>query len=98
MDNVACYGSEDKLIDCTYHTDTTEDDHSNDIWINCNVTGASKPATTTNIDPSDESTSITPMITLVVGLIGLNLSILVVIFLVGYIVCRRNSKPHTVGM
>ena len=25
MDNVACYGSEDKLIECSYHTDTTED-------------------------------------------------------------------------
>ena len=31
MDNVACYGSEDKLADCNYHTDTTEDKHKNDI-------------------------------------------------------------------
>jgi hypothetical protein len=110
VNNVACYGSEDKLIDCNYHTDTTEDDHSNDIWINCNVTGASKTAThatsdtTEFISPSadtltDESTScsVTPMITLVVALIGLNLSILVIIFQIGYIVYRRYTKPHTCG-
>lgn len=35
MDNVACLGSEDKLIDCTYHTDTSEDDHSADIQVHC---------------------------------------------------------------
>ena len=38
MDTVACYGIEDKLIDCTYHTDTNEDKHVNDIWINCAAT------------------------------------------------------------
>ena len=31
MDHVACFGFEDKLIDCSYHTDTSEDDHSADI-------------------------------------------------------------------
>jgi hypothetical protein len=149
VNNVACYGSEDKLIDCTYHTDTTEDDHSNDIWINCNVTGTITPktvtdnvtdasktathatsdttefispsadtltngstscsvtpmitlvvaATTTNVDPSAKTTAdeSTTKITLVVGLIGLNLSILVIIFQIGYIVYRRYTKPHTCG-
>ena len=109
MDNVACYGSEQKLIDCTYHTDTTEDRHSNDIWINCNVTHTSKPATlatsdtTEFINPSadtmtDESTSTTPIIALVVALLGLSISILVILFLIGYIVYRFKSKPHTTNM
>ena len=102
MDNVACYGSEDKLIDCTYHTDTTEDDHSNDIWINCNVTGTSKTATFDIISPSaktvtDESTNITPIIGLGVAFLGLSITILVIIFLIGYIVCRCKSKPHTIS-
>ena len=35
MDNVACYGSEDKLIECSYNSDTTEDTHDDDIWIDC---------------------------------------------------------------
>ena len=46
MDNVACYGSEDNLIDCGYHTDTTEDEHSHDIWINCDTTKQSSDQTT----------------------------------------------------
>ena len=37
MGYVGCYGSEDKIIDCSYHTGTTEDDHSNDVWINCDT-------------------------------------------------------------
>ena len=32
---MACYGAEAKLIDCSYHTDTAEDDHSEDIWVRC---------------------------------------------------------------
>ena len=35
MDTVACYGSESRLIDCSHHTDTSEDSHSDDIWIEC---------------------------------------------------------------
>ena len=46
MDHVACYGSEDKLIDCNYHTDTTEDEHSHDIWINCDTADQSSDQTT----------------------------------------------------
>ena len=38
MDNVACYGSEDKLIDCSYHTtDTKKHQHDEDIWIKCGI-------------------------------------------------------------
>jgi hypothetical protein len=107
MDNVACYGSEDKLIDCTYHTDTTEDRHSNDVWINCNVTGASKPATQATSDtieftnPSakivtDESTTIPSIFGLGLALIALSITILAIIFLIGYIIVyRHKNKPHT---
>lgn len=35
LDTVACYGSEHNLIDCSYHTDTSEDQHSQDIWVTC---------------------------------------------------------------
>ena len=35
MDNVACFGSETKLTECTHHTDTIEDDHSEDVWVKC---------------------------------------------------------------
>ena len=41
MDNVGCHGTEDRIIDCAYHTDTSEDRHSGDIWIECDT--ASKP-------------------------------------------------------
>ena len=35
MDNVACYGSEEKLLDCAHDTDTIEDVHNNDVWVKC---------------------------------------------------------------
>ena len=35
MDNIGCQGTENKLIECGYHTDTSEDSHSGDIWIDC---------------------------------------------------------------
>lgn len=35
MDHVGCYGLEAKLVDCSYSTDTSEDDHSEDIGVQC---------------------------------------------------------------
>lgn len=37
LNNVACFGSETKLTECSYHTDTNADKHSEDIWVNCNI-------------------------------------------------------------
>ena len=59
MDNVACLGSEDKLIDCTYHTDTSEDDHSADVRVHC------KPST----NPMQGSTSTISVVALTLALI-----------------------------
>ena len=84
MDNIACYGSEDKLTDCNYRTDTMEDDHINDIWINCDVIGSST---------NKQST-----VALAVSLVGLGISVLVIgflIFLIGYILCRHKNRACT---
>ena len=35
VDIVACYGPESKLTECSYHTDTSEDDHDKDVWVKC---------------------------------------------------------------
>ena len=86
MDNVACYGSEDKLIDCTYHTDTTEDNHINDIWIECNVTVSGMNGNSNNNAPS--------MVALAMSLIALGISILVFVLLLGYLVYRHKSNTH----
>ena len=51
MDNIGCQGTENKLIECGYHTDTSEDSHSGDIWIDC-----SDSSTATN-DESKSSSS-----------------------------------------
>ena len=50
MDNVACYGLEDKLIHCSFDTDTSEDDHINDVWVNCNITGMKEETTSETTD------------------------------------------------
>ena len=91
IDNVACYGNEDKLIDCTYHTDTSEfeDDHSDDIWLDCkNSTTTSTDSTTTEssgqagspaTDQNEQSISTLSIVALVVALIAVGISILVII-------------------
>ena len=76
MDNVACFGSEDKLIDCSYHTDTTEDDHSNDIWINCDTTEQS------TTEQSTDQSQLTAIAGLGLSLILLVINIVVIVFLV----------------
>ena len=44
MDNVGCYGTENRLIDCAYNTDTREDTHTGDVWIDCSgYKSTSKP-------------------------------------------------------
>ena len=110
MDDVGCYGSEDKLIDCTYHTDTTEDEHINDVWITCNAneqaTQATFDATQATFDAtsssankeSTESTSTISVVVLAVVVIVLGISILVIIFLIGYIVCRHKRQSLSSGM
>ena len=45
MDNVACYGFESQLLDCNYHADTSEDEHSEDIWVNCGAKDSSDDST-----------------------------------------------------
>ena len=35
MENLACFGTEEKLIDCAHDTDTIEDVHDNDVWVKC---------------------------------------------------------------
>ena len=94
MDNVACYGTESKLIDCTYHTDTSEDKHSEDIWINCApVNNAPTTHPTQDITAAtDKQLHTTSTASLVVAVIALGISILVVIFLIGYTYKCQNKK------
>ena len=93
MDNVACYGSEDKLIDCSYHTDTTEDNHNNDIWIECDVTDT----VITLANTSGSLNNTTTMVALAMSAIALGIGILVIVFLTGCQVCRHKSKTHMNG-
>ena len=87
MDNVACYGSEDKLINCTYHTDTTEDDHSNDIWINCDTIEQS-----TTEQSSDQSTA---KAALSISLVLLVFFIIVIVILITIAVLLYKHKSGT---
>ena len=88
LDNVACHGTEDKLIDCTYHTDTSEDSHSDDIWIDCSNTSI-KAETNSNDGIASGKVSDTGLI---VAMVALILSISVIVALVGYIMCTRQSR------
>ena len=35
LDGVTCTGSESRLLDCSYGTDTSEDSHSEDVGVRC---------------------------------------------------------------
>ena len=37
MDDVACTGSESRLIDCVYDNDTNEDTHAEDAGVRCKL-------------------------------------------------------------
>lgn len=57
MDSVGCYGSEAKLIECSYHMDTSEDSHSGDVWIDCSTRSSSEPdGSSDNDDQSNDHT------------------------------------------
>ena len=92
LDNVACHGTEDTLINCTYHTDTSEDSHSEDIWIDCSPTPTT-PMAPTNAALVTENESNTELIVAVVALV---FSIIVIAFLVGYILWRKRSKKRAI--
>ena len=71
MDNVACYGSEEKLIDCSYRTETSEGGHGDDVWIKCEITSptadiSKEPELTPmsssdHLSPTSNSDHLTPM-------------------------------------
>ena len=94
MDNVACHGTEDKLINCTYHTDTSEDSHSEDIWIDC-----SSSSSINSIESQNSSDMESELDTgIIVAAVALILSIIVVISLVGYIICKKQSKTQQIRL
>ena len=95
LDNVACHGTEDTLLNCTYHTDTSEDSHSEDIWIDCSPTPTTPmaPMAPTNAALVTENESHTELIVAVVALV---FSIIVIAFLVGYILWKKRSKKRAI--
>ena len=72
MDNVGCYGSESKLIECSYdytyifynfyHPNISEDDHSEDIWVNCGA-GAEETSSPDSSSSSGAEETSSPDIT-----------------------------------
>ena len=113
MDNVACYGNESKLIDCTYHTDTSEDEHSEDIWINCGMPAPTSistrisdcrtttssptldPPTSTNEKLDQTSHATISTVSLVVAFTALCISVLVIVFLIGYITVYKHKEKNS---
>ena len=90
MDNVACYGSEDKLIECNYHTDTSEDDHSEDIWINCDA-GAEGTSSLENNGGSGQSSS---SVVLLAILLCISILVIIAIVVVAFLVYNRLNKRN----
>ena len=95
MDNIGCQGTENKLTECGYHTDTSEDSHSGDIWIDCSdssITTNDESKSSSNDDAALEARTNAALALAVVTLIGF---ILLVISLV--ICTKHRQKMKWVG-
>ena len=88
IDNVACYGSDDKLIDCAYLTDTSEDSHNNDVSIDCS--GSNSESGGGN-DSGDSYVGQGTNTGLTVAIVALIVSILVAMGLTLYILCTKQT-------
>ena len=87
MDNVACYGSESKLVDCTYNTDTSEDEHSEDTWINCGTIATD----TTSTDTSTPASTI--VLAVLFGIMSV-IGIIIISLLLGWLVYKHKNKKE----
>ena len=92
MDNVACYGPETKLIECDYHIDTSEDDHSEDIWINCGA-GAEGTSSLENNGGSGQSSSSASVVVLAI-LLCISILVIIAMVVVAFLVYKRLNKRN----
>ena len=84
MTLVACYGSEERLIDCSYHEFTDSKDDSMDIGINC---GSSESSAAGLSSESTASLSIAVIIAIAF--------IILIAILIAVFVLRRKKKKYT---
>ena len=97
MDNVACHGTEERLTDCSYHTDTSEDRHWADIWIECNADSKVDETKSDGNTPAPlERESGKSQGGLGVGIVALLISILLVVVVVGYILYTKQRRIRRV--
>jgi len=94
MDNVACFGSEAKLINCSYHSDTSEDDHSADVLVHCALESETitPDSQITTVDTARQESVLTvSVVSLSVALI---ICVVVVVFGMIYIIhkCQKYKK------
>ena len=106
MDNIGCYGTEVKLIECAYNTDTSEDSHSHDIWIDCS---SSSPASeydrsndnninkgegnigSRNVDEDSTTLEIKANVALILVILIMVGLIFVLLAKIGYMIYRRRG-------
>ena len=86
MDNVGCYGTEPKLINCSYHSDTSEDNHSEDVAVICSDDGG--------IDAAQRAT-IVSSVSLVIVILCI-CAVVVVILVIAVLYFRKKRKTGTI--
>ena len=89
MDNIGCQGTENKLIECGYHTDTSEDSHSGDIWIDCSDSSTAtndESKSSSNDDAALEARTNAALALAVVTLIGF------IVLVVSLVICTKHRQ------
>ena len=89
MDNIGCQGTENKLIECGYHTDTSEDSHSGDIWIDCRFPNNGSSSGGTALEARTNASLALPNAALALAVVTL---IVFIIMSIALVICTKQSS------
>ena len=94
MTLVACYGSEERLIDCDYHEYTDDRNYSTDVSISCHSSTSDSPAAGSNNSTSNNPTAGSNGVSIASLTVAVICAVAVVI-LVAILIVRRKKKKYT---
>ena len=94
MTLVACYGSEEGLIDCDYHEYTDDRNYSTDVSISCHSSTSDSPAACSNNSTSNDPTADSNGVSIASLTVAVICAVAVVI-LVAILIVRRKKKKYT---
>ena len=94
MTLVACYGSEEGLIDCDYHEYADNKSYSTDVSISCHSSSSDSPVASSNDSTTTSPTAGSNGVSIASLTVAVVCAVAVVI-LVAILIVRRKRKKYT---